>query len=150
VSPQGILTEQGKWYLLEWALNQRASMSGLGLLGLGRFPGLPETAAQKAANIVFPAVSFMGLGQEVTTMPVPDEPPAVPAVVVEAPPSPLRIVGRVLSMAGAGLGAYHGYKRNRNSIGWAFGWSIFGGLMPIFAIPVAVAQGVGKPKAAKA
>lgn len=49
-----------------------------------------------------------------------------------------------LSVAGAALGAYHGYKRNGGSIGWALGWSIFGGALPIFAIPLALAQGVGK------
>jgi len=51
----------------------------------------------------------------------------------------------VLSVAGAGIGAYHGYKRN-DSVGWAIGWSLLGGFAPIIVIPVAFAQGIGKRK----
>ncbi len=49
------------------------------------------------------------------------------------------------SIAGAGLGAYHGYKRN-NSVGWAIGWAVLGGLFPIITIPVSMAQGFGERK----
>lgn len=49
----------------------------------------------------------------------------------------------VLSLAGTAVGAYHGFKRN-NSVGWAIGWAILGGLFPIIVIPVAFAQGIGK------
>ena len=48
-----------------------------------------------------------------------------------------------LSVAGMGLGAYHGYKRN-NSVGWGVGWGLLGGLFPIFTIPISLAQGFGK------
>jgi len=48
-------------------------------------------------------------------------------------------------MVGAVAGAYHGYKRN-NSIAWALVWSVLGGSMPFFTIPVSVAQGFGKRK----
>jgi hypothetical protein len=51
----------------------------------------------------------------------------------------------ILSAAGTALGAYHGYKRN-NSVGWAIGWSILGGLFPVITIPVSFAQGFAKPK----
>lgn len=51
-----------------------------------------------------------------------------------------------LSLAGAGTGAYHGYKRNRGSIGWAIGWFLLGGMFPVITIPVSLAQGFGKPK----
>lgn len=54
----------------------------------------------------------------------------------------------LLSVASAGVCAYHGYKRN-NSIGWAIGWSIFGGGLPVVAPVVAVAQGYAKPKVRK-
>lgn len=49
-----------------------------------------------------------------------------------------------LALAGTALGAYHGYKRTE-SIGWTIGWALAGGLFPIIAIPVALAQGFGKP-----
>lgn len=52
---------------------------------------------------------------------------------------------RWLAIVGMGVGAYHGYKRN-HSVGWAIGWGLFGGFLPIIAIPVALAQGIGKPK----
>jgi hypothetical protein len=51
-----------------------------------------------------------------------------------------------LSLAGAGVGAYHGYKRNNGSVGWAIGWFVFGGLIPVLALPIAAAEGIGKKK----
>ena len=48
-------------------------------------------------------------------------------------------------VAGMAIGAYHGYKRN-NSVGWAIGWALLGGIFPVIAIPVAFAQGIGKRK----
>lgn len=50
---------------------------------------------------------------------------------------------RVLSIAGAGIGAYHGYKRN-DSVGWAIGWGVLGAMFPVITSAVAFAQGVGK------
>jgi hypothetical protein len=52
---------------------------------------------------------------------------------------------RLLAVAGMAVGAYHGYKRN-NSVGWGIGWGLLGGLVPIIVIPIALAQGIGKPK----
>ena len=52
---------------------------------------------------------------------------------------------RMLGIAGTAVGAYHGYKRN-NSVGWAVAWAFLGGLVPIITVPVALAQGLGKPK----
>lgn len=54
-----------------------------------------------------------------------------------------------LSMAGAALAAYHGYKRNHESTGAAVGWGVLGGLFPIITVPVALAQGYGKPAGAR-
>lgn len=52
---------------------------------------------------------------------------------------------QVLGMVGMGAGAYHGYKRN-NSVGWAVVWGLLGSMVPIIVLPVALAQGFGKPK----
>lgn len=57
----------------------------------------------------------------------------------------LKIAYAVASLAGTGIGAYHGYKRN-DSVGWAIGWALLGGLFPVIVIPVAYAQGIGKHK----
>ncbi len=59
--------------------------------------------------------------------------------------SPYYTVYSILSIAGATTGAYHGYKRN-NSVGWAVGWFLLGGLFPFITIPVSLAEGFGKPK----
>lgn len=59
-----------------------------------------------------------------------------------------RITLSLLSMAGAGLAAYHGYKRNHESTGSAIGWGVLGALFPVITVPVALAQGYGKPKGA--
>ena len=50
-----------------------------------------------------------------------------------------------LGLAGTALGAYHGYKRT-GSLGWTLGWALLGGLFPIITIPVAFAQGFGRPE----
>lgn len=48
--------------------------------------------------------------------------------------------------ASAAACAYHGYKRNGSSTGWAIGWFILGGMFfPITPI-IAVIQGFGKPR----
>lgn len=51
---------------------------------------------------------------------------------------------RLLSVASSGLSAFHGYRRN-NSIGWAVGWAILGGMFPVVVPAIAFAQGFGKP-----
>jgi len=48
----------------------------------------------------------------------------------------------LMSMAGAGLCAYHGWKRNEN-YGWTILWSLFGGVLPPIALVVALLQGFG-------
>jgi len=55
-----------------------------------------------------------------------------------------RLVYSFLSLAGAATGAYHGYKRN-DSVGWAIGWFMLGGLVPFLTIPLSLAQGFGEP-----
>ena len=63
-----------------------------------------------------------------------------------------RIAGTTLLVWGSlvvissGASAYHGYKRNRGSVGAAVGWGLLGGIFPIITPAVALAQGFGKPK----
>ncbi len=52
---------------------------------------------------------------------------------------------RVFSSVSAVACTYHGYKRNK-SAGWAVGWAIFGGALPLLALPIAFAQGFGERK----
>jgi hypothetical protein len=49
----------------------------------------------------------------------------------------------IVALAGAGLGAYHGWKRD-HSVGWAIVWALLGGTFPVITIPVAFAQGFAK------
>jgi len=55
------------------------------------------------------------------------------------------VVTKVLHTAGLVAGVFHGYRRNR-SVGWALGWGLLGAMFPYITIPVALAQGFGKPK----
>ena len=92
---------------------------------------------------VSPSLLTQGIGQEAAT---PVE--TIPEVAIEGEPHQYfyeTSFWRLFSLAGAGLGAYHGYKRN-DSVGWAIGWAFLGALFPIVVIPVAFAQGIGKPK----
>ncbi len=58
--------------------------------------------------------------------------------------------GMALSAAGLGVGVFHGYRRNRGSIGWTLWWGLMGGLFPVITTAVALAQGIGQPaKAAR-
>jgi len=52
----------------------------------------------------------------------------------------------MLSAAGAAVGAYHGYHRNRKGLGAAAGWGIAGYFFAPIVIGVALVQGVGKAK----
>lgn len=63
-------------------------------------------------------------------------------------PMPLRIFWGVASVVSTGIGAYHGYRRNNDSIGWALWWALMGGMFPIVTPAIAFAQGFGKPRKA--
>ncbi len=52
-------------------------------------------------------------------------------------------LGALASLGGAAAGAYHGYRRNQ-TITSAILWGIFGSVLPVIAVPVALAQGFGK------
>lgn len=72
--------------------------------------------------------------------------------VIETEPSPLRravtTIYGLAGIAGAAMGAYHGYKRN-DSVGWAIGWALLGSVFPVITIPVSLAQGFGKRKSGR-
>ena len=72
--------------------------------------------------------------------------PNAPTAPSSAASSPYATLVEVGSLAGASLGAYHGYRRNHGSVGWAIGWFVFGALIPVLAIPIMLAEGFGKPE----
>lgn len=74
-----------------------------------------------------------------------DAPPAPAAPVLSGTRRVLAAAYAVAGVAGTALGAYHGYKRN-NSVGWAIGWAVLGGIFPVIVIPLAYAQGLGERK----
>lgn len=55
------------------------------------------------------------------------------------------VVLPALSVAGAIGAAYHGFKRNRGSIGWTVAWFLCGSAFPIITLPIAAFQGFAKP-----
>ena len=57
----------------------------------------------------------------------------------------LRMGVYALSALSAGASAFHGYRRNRGSLGWAIAWGLLGGVFPVITPAVALAQGFGKP-----
>lgn len=65
-----------------------------------------------------------------------------PTTLVAFAPDPL---ATTLAAAGAGLGAFHGYRRTK-SIGWTVGWTALGAVFPVVTLAVALAQGFGKPE----
>jgi len=50
-----------------------------------------------------------------------------------------------VTLLGAVMAGYHGYKRNRSNTGWALGWGLLGGMFPLITNGVALAQGFAKP-----
>lgn len=60
-------------------------------------------------------------------------------------PGPLTTVWYIASAASTVGLAYHGYRRN-NSVGWAIGWALLGGIFWPVGWGVALAQGFGRPR----
>lgn len=81
-----------------------------------------------------------GLGQQTAT-PVPAVASTSTALTVS---QPVRTAMYVAGTASVFALAYHGYKRNA-SIGWALVWGILGGAFWPLGVPIAIAQGYGKP-----
>lgn len=65
------------------------------------------------------------------------------------PPASVSPLRAALGTVAAAVCAYHGYRRN-DSAGWAAGWAFFGSVAPILALPIALAQGFGKPRERRA
>lgn len=94
-------------------------------------------------------LAFSGFGQapaaETTSTPTA---PGQTRIALPPQAAAASTLGTVMTVAGtiaSGALAYHGYKRN-NSIGWAVGWFLLGGLFWPIAVPVALAQGFAKPR----
>jgi hypothetical protein len=96
----------------------------------------------------FGAASPDGLGATVRMLGA-DEVAPNQGVLIDNGPTALKrtlaVAYGLASIAGTAVGAYHGYKRN-DSVGWAIGWALLGGLFPVVVIPVAYAQGIGERK----
>lgn len=54
---------------------------------------------------------------------------------------------KALIIGGGVAGAYHGYQRDDSYL-WAVLWSIFGSTVPLLALPIMLAQGLGQRKGA--
>lgn len=52
----------------------------------------------------------------------------------------------LLGLGASGALVYHGYKRHEGSVGWSLVWGLLGGLVWPITLPIAFAQGIGKPK----
>lgn len=79
------------------------------------------------------------LGQAVDSLSTPDK------TSVMWQPSAARSAWALLSTASGAICAFHGYRRNRGSIGWTIGWFLLGNAFPVLVPAIALAQGFGKP-----
>jgi len=52
----------------------------------------------------------------------------------------------LLSATGTAVGVYHGYNRNRSSVGWGLAWGLLGWFFPVVITGVSLFQGPGKAK----
>jgi len=52
----------------------------------------------------------------------------------------------ILSLLGAGIGAFHGARRNHGSVLWGLVWGTAGAAAPVITTGIAAAQGIGRPK----
>jgi len=96
----------------------------------------------------FPQVSSSG----VQTLPQvnPDGSVTVPTTTIPAPAvdTAVSVVGWTffaLWMTSGAVSAYHGYKRNHDSVGWGLGWGLMGLMFPILAPVTAIAEGYALP-----
>lgn len=58
----------------------------------------------------------------------------------------MRNLWRVGALAAGAALIYHGYKRHNGSVGWGLVWGLLGGIVWPVTLPIAYAQGFGKPK----
>lgn len=88
-------------------------------------------------------MSYADIGLDVIAGSLPTQDVAVKEIVSGGISDTVADAWPLFSVAGVGMGAYHGYRRN-DSVGWAIGWGLLGGLFPFITIPVSLAQGFGK------
>lgn len=117
------------------------------------YGGPRAMAVQGLGRDVDPSMGGLGrmsaLGQYVSYHPnlgAADAESAAAAPAETTEPTKFSALAAVAGPVFAGLGIYHGYKRN-NSVGWALGWGLLTATLPIIMIPLALSQGFGKPKA---
>jgi len=70
----------------------------------------------------------------------------VPPQEISPPSAAMATMATIYTIASpisAAVCAYHGYKRN-DSVGWAIGWLLLGGMFPIITPVIALAQGFGE------
>jgi hypothetical protein len=93
-------------------------------------------------------------GSEVVGPAAPSEAPSgrVLTAPAGAPPSDLAALnvtiwgGGLVVLASAGASAYHGYKRNHDSVGWGLAWGLLGAAVPVVTpVAAAILQGYAKP-----
>jgi hypothetical protein len=128
----------------QWFHDAIPAQYNLAIAGLGSADGLGGCGCAGASGLGS-IVAISGLGAD------PSAPAPVPAAAMPPPMAPFPPMveqppwRKALGMAAAAACAYHGFKRN-NSAGWAIAWSAFGSAIPFLAIPIALAQGFGKPQ----
>lgn len=115
--------------------------------GFGSSPDGLGMTVRTIGDLPPPVRGFARLGQVLgATVTTPDQ---NGNQVVLSEPGPgmraFKVLYGIAGIAGAAVGAYHGYKRN-DSVGWAIVWSLLGSVAPVVVIPVAYAQGIGKHK----
>ncbi len=117
---------------------------GPGVAGVLRGFGIDPSMGGLGSYAVYQPTRGMprGFGEDA---PVVVSPPSGGAPIVFRAPTALEWALAAAGIASTAGLIYHGYKRN-DSIGWAIGWGLLGGIAPIIAWPVAVAQGYGKRK----
>lgn len=81
-----------------------------------------------ALNLNLTGMSGEGLGQSSTQ--------STPTLIM---------VSAAFSIPWAVALGYHGYKRNRGSVGWAAAWAAFGVVFGVIPFGIALAQGYAKP-----
>lgn len=54
-----------------------------------------------------------------------------------------------LSTVSGLLSAYHGFKRNNGSLGWALAWFLMGSALPVVVPVIAFTQGFAEPSVSK-
>lgn len=124
---------------------------------MGPYYGMNDDELQSYSTQIVPPQELFDLGDMLFGLASPtlsgllgpeaENPPAVPQTQMPST-MPLGImlgVPLLISTLSAGASAYHGYKRNRGSAGWAVAWGTLGFLFPIITPIVALVQGYGEP-----